>query len=272
MTTNHNECSIVHEGPVARSAIFLASLILSLASALLVGSAIAEAEQAAGRLPTTRGLPDAFGVDSYGVTTVSAVAFKPEGGDARFPENYIYGTSPSLGRYGASNIVENFYATLTLPAGVVIDYVGLNSTSAAPFALGVGLYRRARTGDLSTIVEIDSTVHDWDTDFNVSALNYQWRGEVGEALILKVQQGAFEDPPFFGWAEVWWRRVVSPAPFPATFNDVSPRHAFYQYIEALAASGITVGCGSGNYCPDSAVTRGQMAVFLAKALGLHWPN
>jgi hypothetical protein len=30
------------------------------------------------------------------------------------------------------------------------------------------------------------------------------------------------------------------------------------------------GCGGGNFCPDAAVTRGQMAVFLAKALGLHW--
>jgi hypothetical protein len=26
------------------------------------------------------------------------------------------------------------------------------------------------------------------------------------------------------------------------------------------------------YCPDQPVTRGQMAVFLAKALGLHFPN
>jgi hypothetical protein len=26
------------------------------------------------------------------------------------------------------------------------------------------------------------------------------------------------------------------------------------------------------YCPDNPVTRGQMAVFLATALGLHWKN
>jgi hypothetical protein len=51
---------------------------------------------------------------------------------------------------------------------------------------------------------------------------------------------------------------------------VPTTHLFYQYIEALAAAGITSGCGGGNYCPDAAVTRGQMAVFLAKALGLHW--
>jgi S-layer homology domain len=47
-------------------------------------------------------------------------------------------------------------------------------------------------------------------------------------------------------------------------------HPQFQFIEALAASGITAGCGSGNYCPNANLTRGQMAVFLAKALGLHW--
>ena len=61
---------------------------------------------------------------------------------------------------------------------------------------------------------------------------------------------------------------VSPSPVQATFNDVPTNHPFFQFIEALAASGITAGCGSGNYCPDNPVTRGQMAVFLAKALGL----
>ena len=64
---------------------------------------------------------------------------------------------------------------------------------------------------------------------------------------------------------------VSPAPAMPTFNDVPPSHPFFQYIEALAAAGITGGCGGGNYCPDSPLTRGQMAVFLAKALGLQWP-
>ena len=68
-----------------------------------------------------------------------------------------------------------------------------------------------------------------------------------------------------------WERTVSPAPVAASFSDVPTGHLFFQHIEALAASGITAGCGGGNYCPDDPVTRGQMAVFLAKALGLHWP-
>src|SRR5690349_11020441 len=64
--------------------------------------------------------------------------------------------------------------------------------------------------------------------------------------------------------------TVSPAPGVATFNDVPTNHPFFQYVEALASSGITAGCGNGNFCPDQPLTRGQMAVFLSKALGLNW--
>ncbi len=68
-----------------------------------------------------------------------------------------------------------------------------------------------------------------------------------------------------------WVRQVSPPPAAATFADVSTSHPFFQFVEALAKSGVTGGCGNGNYCPDATLTRGQMAVFLSKALGLQWP-
>jgi hypothetical protein len=55
------------------------------------------------------------------------------------------------------------------------------------------------------------------------------------------------------------------------FADVSAGHWAAAWIEALVAEGITAGCGAGNYCPESAVTRAQMAVFLVKTLGLPLP-
>jgi S-layer family protein len=73
-------------------------------------------------------------------------------------------------------------------------------------------------------------------------------------------------------ARLQWHRQVSPAPATATFNDVPTGHFAFRFVEALAASGITGGCGAGTYCPDSPVTRAQMAIFLATALGLHFPN
>jgi hypothetical protein len=70
---------------------------------------------------------------------------------------------------------------------------------------------------------------------------------------------------------VYYTLQVSPAPAVASFGDVPTGHPFFQFIEALVRSGITVGCGSGsNYCPDDPLTRGQMAVFMSKALGVHF--
>src|SRR5450432_1221551 len=73
-----------------------------------------------------------------------------------------------------------------------------------------------------------------------------------------------------GGARIAWHRSVSPAPASATFGDVPTTDGAFQFIEALVASGVTAGCGGGNYCPDAFLTRRQMAVFLSKALGLQW--
>jgi hypothetical protein len=65
---------------------------------------------------------------------------------------------------------------------------------------------------------------------------------------------------------------VGPPPAKATFADVPPDYLYFRAIEALAGSGITSGCGAGNFCPDKNVTRGELAKFLAVGLGLHWPE
>lgn len=56
-----------------------------------------------------------------------------------------------------------------------------------------------------------------------------------------------------------------PPPCTGVFGDVTCPSVFADWIEALAAEGITGGCGGGNYCPASPVRRDQMAVFLLKA-------
>lgn len=50
------------------------------------------------------------------------------------------------------------------------------------------------------------------------------------------------------------------------FADVPVWSPFAPWIEDLANRGITGGCGGGNFCPGSPVTRAQMAVFLLKTL------
>jgi hypothetical protein len=60
----------------------------------------------------------------------------------------------------------------------------------------------------------------------------------------------------------------SHVPPPATgtvFGDVHVGDFAADWIEELAASGITSGCGNGDYCPNDPVTRAQMAVLLLKS-------
>ncbi len=68
-------------------------------------------------------------------------------------------------------------------------------------------------------------------------------------FLLKAKHGAAHVPP------------------PATggvFGDVAAGDFAADWIEELASTGITGGCGNGNYCPGALVTRAQMAVFLLK--------
>ena len=71
-------------------------------------------------------------------------------------------------------------------------------------------------------------------------------------FLLKAKYGSAYTPPACAG-------VFSDVPCPSTFAD---------WIEQLAAEGVTGGCGTGIYCPQTATTRGQMAVFIVKTFNL----
>jgi len=50
------------------------------------------------------------------------------------------------------------------------------------------------------------------------------------------------------------------------FDDVNQNHPYFKYVQKLRELGITVGCSAAPalFCPDSNVTRQQMAVFLTR--------
>ena len=52
------------------------------------------------------------------------------------------------------------------------------------------------------------------------------------------------------------------------FADVPATSPYCRWIEELARRGVVAGCGGGNYCPSQAVTREQMAVFIARGFEL----
>ena len=51
-----------------------------------------------------------------------------------------------------------------------------------------------------------------------------------------------------------------------TFDDVPTTYWAFDFIEAMAAAGITSGCGGGDFCPENRVTRAQMAIFLERGM------
>jgi hypothetical protein len=133
------------------------------------------------------------------------------------------------------------------------------------------------------------------------------RGKHGSSYTPPPATGVFTDVPLNYWSAAWIEQLavegitsgcsVSPKQYcpttpvtrdqmavfllkashgtsytspPATgvFTDVPTNHWAAAWIEQLAAEGITSGCGSGNYCPDTPVTRDQMAVFLVRNFNL----
>jgi hypothetical protein len=217
------------------------------------------------RFATTRVAPDAYGTTAYTVTTISATSLVP------FDPDDTYDTTLCCLSRGFLDGQGELYASVNVPAGAIIDFIGLESYSTCEGIVGLELWEQTHALT-SGIAGISSSVHSYDTDYNVTPINYQVGINAHKALAVQVELlNSCANWPAVSWVEIWWRRVVSDPPPSATFNDVPINHPFFQYVEALAASDITGGCGNGNYCPDNFVTRGQMAVFLSKALGLHWP-
>jgi len=59
--------------------------------------------------------------------------------------------------------------------------------------------------------------------------------------------------------------IPDPVP-PATFSDVASTHWAYKHIEYAVAQNVVKGYDDGTYKPDLVVDRGQMAVFVARAM------
>lgn len=217
--------------------------------------------------------PSAFGIQDETITVVTATSFTAisAGGGG-----LVVGTPVDFASFSRfcidceSEGVE-YFATLNIPSGAVIDFIGVNNMSDTDSILDFGLFERGRTGHAAGLVGFAFPAHDWDTDY-AGPLNVRIPNNFDKQYVLLVEQSPSPRPQYFGGVEIWWHRTVSPAPAVATFGDVPSTHPFFQFIEALAASGITGGCGGGNFCPDAPVTRGQAAVFLAKALGLDFPH
>ena len=139
------------------------------------------------------------------------------------------------------------------PASVRVNIGGPESTTGAPG-------RTFIPTPIGATIDNDNNLYWCKIDLN------PWAGYVTSPAV------GDHNHRFMG-VRLLWRRQISDPPATATFGDVPVGSMFFAEIEALAASGITNGCGDGtNFCPEDYVKRQQMAAFLARAMGLYGGN
>ena len=211
-----------------------------------------------------------FGTSEASYVTIGPGDFGPlDSGDA-YRRGYLLWATGGTG---------NFTANVHLPSGALLSYFELDycDDNGGANHVSVQLVLCPTVGGCSSPLGLSSLVSTSNGCSSVSADISSFNFTVDNAtdrLYLVLNTPSLDNSNQMGGVIVGYKLQVSPAPGSATFNDVPTSHPFFQYIEALHASGITAGCQASPplYCPDSPVTRGQMAVFLAKALGLFWPN
>jgi len=208
---------------------------------------------------------ETYGTTSLTYLSLAAWDFRPVDSTV----TYAFGAMPR-GLYWNGGGSGTFQAPLRLPEGALVSYLEMSSCNLSGMGGIITNFRGLKTDQSWSSVPgpfaVPSSCGVQSTTITPVQIDNTTTAYTIEAHFVNPNDA---NTTLLSY-RVGYKLQVSPPPGTATFADVPTTHLFYQYVEALAAAGITSGCGGGNFCPDAAVTRGQMAVFLSKALGLHW--
>jgi S-layer homology domain len=247
------------------------ALIVLAISVGLLSPVVARSADGAPSASSAKTTPD-WGTTDRILTHIPFNEFTPS------DSTYTYSGGGSTGAFGRFSTVPNgiFWAVPHVPSGALLTYLELDyCDNSDSLNVDVSLFDCDSGGrDCNTLDSLSSGngfpgCHSISAD--LTGLAYTMNNHLRE-LVLVAETQAGNDMTQLNGMYIGYRLQISPAPATATFGDVPASHTYFRAIEALAASGITGGCGSGNYCPDKNVTRGEMAAFLARALGLHFPD
>jgi len=226
-------------------------------------------------------LTEVYGTINPSVAMIAPIAFRPYKNGL----GYIFWTSGYVSPMTGSPWL--FYdAEIHLPTGALLNAFWIAVYDNLSTA-GIAVWLMEETCPMSQACTSAELVYaetsDADTPGYVivsdsSAAGHVWRNFDSQGInksvyhFLRARFDEVSSDVRLGPVWLWYFRQVSPAPASATFADVPTGHWAFRFIEALVSSGITAGCGGGNYCPDGNVTRAEMAVYLAAALGLDYPD
>jgi hypothetical protein len=225
--------------------------------------------------------PADSGQDTYGLTPSFTTFYLPAAAFTPRKSTTTYDCDASTGYINRTAGTDNMvWAPLLLPPGALLHGIRAfyydNSAQAIDVYVTKYLGESAATIDFEDIGSFHSTGTPGYTSNYISVgetIRYldPTTGEQGYVVNVRLND-ASANMRFRG-VRVLYYLQLSPAPATASFSDVPTTHPFFQYIEALYSSRITTGyAGTTNFGPDDYVTRGQMAAFLGRALGLHWQN
>lgn len=223
---------------------------------------------------------DAFGPSpNFTTTSIGGYAFQ----DALNSSGQIVYeiVDGKIGRSGSAASTNIFWAPIdNVPSGAVvvgIDIETCDSTSSGAIQASWHACADIGSGNCPAVGSVYSTGSSATPGCRRVLIDTPDRQvwNIFETYLAAFQDTTTGSGTTFRNMRLYWVRTISPAPASATFDDVSNSAYYFQGVEALASAGITQGCNpptNNLFCPNANVTRGQMAVFLARALGLNWPG
>ena len=107
-----------------------------------------------------------------------------------------------------------------------------------------------------------------DARFSIFDADIQWLFYSGITKGCSDERFCPDDPVTRGQMAAFLDRALHLAPSATDYFTDDNASIFEADINALAAAAITKGCTATTFCPTADVTRGQMAAFLVRALGL----
>ena len=220
--------------------------------------------------------PSVFGTTAVSYLTVGSSEFSPMDSSWTYSDDGVFASAVRRFSTVSGGI---FVAAVHLPAGALLtyfeyDYCNTNPSVGSEAFLYASDYQGTINGVLGDL-SVSGTGGCGHLSADLTGLAYTVDNYLARVIPVVRTDGGNNTTSFSG-ITIGYQLQVSPAPLTATFNDVSTGDFAFQYIEALYKSGITGGCGSNPpfsppvYCPDAFVTRRQMGIFIAKALGLQW--
>ncbi len=213
---------------------------------------------------------------------VSATATDPGGSTSEFSQRLPFSVFPTSGPASGGTALTIQGTDFSAGAAVTIGgqpAAGVNIESSTQITAQSPLLAAGTVNDL-TVTNTDLTngtlPKAWVADFLDAPAFHQFHSYVTilvrNAITAGVGGGLYgvDQPTLRQQMAVFLLKArygvcYVPPPCGGTFSDVPCPSTFANWIEDLAAQGITGGCGTGVYCPQNPVRRDQMAVFLLKA-------